>query len=185
VIVECESCRTRFRLDDAKVPATGAKVRCSRCKTAFIVHRKAASRDEAIEEVVAEATSPGAPRSPDVTQDLFDVSSSGAGTGTAPPSLGADDEKWEFDEDAGPGRPQPLSIGSDTSPEERAPALDDEDLDSLGSPSEWNFLRASRSRSSLTRSRASTSRLPGSWITLRSSGPATPRATASTRRPRG
>ena len=147
MIVECESCRTRFRLDDAKVPATGAKVRCSRCKTAFIVHRKTASRDEAIEEVVAEATNPGATRSPDVTQDLFDVSASRATTGAVAPSAGADEEKWEFDDDARPARQQAPPSATNEAPrgeKARAPALDEEDLDSLGSPSEWNFLGAGR-----------------------------------------
>jgi len=150
VIVECESCRTRFRLDDAKVPATGAKVRCSRCKTAFIVHRPTATRDEAIEEVVAEATNPGATRSPDVTQDLFDVSLSGTTGSAATPRAGADDEKWEFDEEpqAGTAGQKPAaqraSAGPARAEKPAAPALDEEDLDSLGSPSEWNFLGAAK-----------------------------------------
>lgn len=152
MIVECESCRTRFRLDDAKVPATGAKVRCSRCKTAFIVHRPSATRDEAIEEVVAEATAPGGPRSPDVTQDLFDVSASGGRRATAAPSAGPDDEKWEFDEEPRPASPPALPAARASAARERqaAPA-EEEDLDSLGSPSEWNLLGAGKADAAAAR----------------------------------
>ena len=37
VIVTCQQCATQFHLDDAKVPESGIKVRCSRCKFAFQV----------------------------------------------------------------------------------------------------------------------------------------------------
>jgi len=37
VIVTCHQCATQFHLDDAKVPPEGIRVRCSRCKFAFMV----------------------------------------------------------------------------------------------------------------------------------------------------
>jgi predicted Zn finger-like uncharacterized protein len=37
VIITCEKCETRFKLDDARISADGVKVRCSRCKHAFRV----------------------------------------------------------------------------------------------------------------------------------------------------
>jgi len=37
VIVTCQECQTQFQLEDAKVPKTGIRVRCSRCKCAFFV----------------------------------------------------------------------------------------------------------------------------------------------------
>ena len=37
MIVTCEQCSTQFKLDDAKVPEGGARVRCSRCKHAFFI----------------------------------------------------------------------------------------------------------------------------------------------------
>ena len=37
MIITCEKCSTRFQLDASRVPATGAKVRCSRCRHAFVV----------------------------------------------------------------------------------------------------------------------------------------------------
>jgi predicted Zn finger-like uncharacterized protein len=37
MIVVCEKCQTRFKLDRARLPARGAKVRCSRCRHRFHV----------------------------------------------------------------------------------------------------------------------------------------------------
>jgi predicted Zn finger-like uncharacterized protein len=37
MIVTCASCLTKFSLDDSKIPAQGAKVRCSRCQHVFHV----------------------------------------------------------------------------------------------------------------------------------------------------
>lgn len=37
MIVTCERCATQFQLDDSRIPATGVRVRCSRCKHAFQV----------------------------------------------------------------------------------------------------------------------------------------------------
>ncbi len=37
MILTCERCDTRFRLDESRLPARGARVRCSRCKHAFFV----------------------------------------------------------------------------------------------------------------------------------------------------
>ncbi|MBW2233979.1 MAG: zinc-ribbon domain-containing protein [Deltaproteobacteria bacterium] len=39
MIITCEKCETRFKLDDARISADGVKVRCSRCKHAFRVAR--------------------------------------------------------------------------------------------------------------------------------------------------
>lgn len=45
MIVQCDHCNTRFKLDDAKVKPGGVKVRCSKCKEIFLV-----KRDEPVEE---------------------------------------------------------------------------------------------------------------------------------------
>lgn len=49
MIVECAGCSTRFRLADEKIPARGARVRCSRCGATFRVEKPGAglpARDE-------------------------------------------------------------------------------------------------------------------------------------------
>ena len=37
MIVTCASCMTKFSLDESKIPANGAKVRCSKCQHVFFV----------------------------------------------------------------------------------------------------------------------------------------------------
>jgi predicted Zn finger-like uncharacterized protein len=143
VIVDCESCHTRFRLDESRIPATGAKVRCSRCKAAFVVQRPSATRDEIIDEVVAEASNPGTPLAPAPAEDLFEKTGSrgvsiGETENPAEPEP-AGDEKWEFDE-APSAAPHPGGTKSRSEPAP-APASDDsDDLDSLGSPEGWDLL---------------------------------------------
>ncbi|HEX2769737.1 MAG TPA: zinc-ribbon domain-containing protein, partial [Geobacteraceae bacterium] len=40
MIIQCDQCNTKFRLDDAKVPDKGVKVRCAKCKHIFKVQRE-------------------------------------------------------------------------------------------------------------------------------------------------
>lgn len=46
MIVECPSCSTRFNLDTSRIGERGAKVRCSVCSHAFVVHAQAALVDD-------------------------------------------------------------------------------------------------------------------------------------------
>ncbi len=157
MIVECESCKTRFRLDDARIPARGVKVRCSRCKTTFVVRRPSATHEEAIQEVVAEATSPGHSSAPEPAADLFGSSSSVIGEAlppqaATPPVEGG--EQWEFDDGprakaAAPGAPPELAAPrsrTTAAPRARTPARDEEALPSLGEPSGWDLLGESSER---------------------------------------
>lgn len=48
MIVECAQCRTKFRLDEARIGPRGAKVRCSKCSTAFVVKRPAPATDQEV-----------------------------------------------------------------------------------------------------------------------------------------
>lgn len=41
MIVQCENCKAKFRLDESKVPEQGRRVRCSKCKHVFTVRREA------------------------------------------------------------------------------------------------------------------------------------------------
>jgi predicted Zn finger-like uncharacterized protein len=40
MIIQCDQCKTKFRLDDSKVTDAGVKVRCSRCKNTFVVRKE-------------------------------------------------------------------------------------------------------------------------------------------------
>lgn len=37
MIINCEKCGTRFRLDDSRITGTGVKVRCTKCQNVFVV----------------------------------------------------------------------------------------------------------------------------------------------------
>ncbi|MBE9529239.1 MAG: zinc-ribbon domain-containing protein, partial [Proteobacteria bacterium] len=38
MIIECDSCSTKFRLDESRITGRGVKVRCTKCQSVFIVH---------------------------------------------------------------------------------------------------------------------------------------------------
>jgi len=40
MIIQCEQCRTKFKLDDAKIKDKGVKVRCAKCRHVFTVTRQ-------------------------------------------------------------------------------------------------------------------------------------------------
>jgi predicted Zn finger-like uncharacterized protein len=50
MIVTCASCLTKFNLEDSKIPARGAKVRCSRCKHVFFVPPPGPAKEEIVED---------------------------------------------------------------------------------------------------------------------------------------
>ncbi len=45
MIVQCDQCSAKFRLDDSKVKEGGAKVRCSKCKHIFLVQREVSAEE--------------------------------------------------------------------------------------------------------------------------------------------
>lgn len=63
MIIQCEQCRTKFRLDDSKVSERGIKVRCAKCRHIFTVRKDASTQEspasaEAITPPSAAAFSP-------------------------------------------------------------------------------------------------------------------------------
>ena len=54
MVIQCDQCRTRFRLDDAKLQGGSAKVRCSKCKHVFIVYRESPADDSQLTLAAAE-----------------------------------------------------------------------------------------------------------------------------------
>src|SRR5438093_1283903 len=43
MLIQCEKCRTRYNLDEAKIPGKGAKVTCPSCKNVFVVMKDASA----------------------------------------------------------------------------------------------------------------------------------------------
>lgn len=69
MVIVCQKCQTRFQLDESRIPRKGARVRCSRCKHAFVVAPPGA-HDETIHGLAAEAARTGRPAVPEPTADL-------------------------------------------------------------------------------------------------------------------
>ena len=79
MIVQCDQCNAKFRLDDSKVKDGGAKVRCSKCKHIFIVRKEAADEtdvDSFLDGLVP--SQPETPREPVNAVPSVGGSSSGA-----------------------------------------------------------------------------------------------------------
>src|SRR5215470_11230432 len=81
MIVQCESCETRFHVADARIPEKGARVRCSRCHHRFhITPSSAAPAAPAADGSARPAADGSAPRAPgddlDNPEFLFDDTTS-------------------------------------------------------------------------------------------------------------
>jgi len=72
VVVQCPSCRSRFRVADEKVSERGVRVRCSACKTVFAVKKSGAESNSATSEkkrAPATASSASLPPAPAAAGD--------------------------------------------------------------------------------------------------------------------
>ncbi len=136
MIVTCQRCETRFQLDDLRVPAAGARVRCSRCKHAFLALPPSASAEQTIHAAAEGALLAEAPTPPSVTEDLPEPLSSAT----------EDEDEWQFADQA-PPQPSPVhGPPSGTRADPWEGVLEDEkppearELDALGSPESWSFV---------------------------------------------
>lgn len=117
MIVTCEECSTSFELDESRIPATGARVRCSRCKHAFFLPNPNATDSQAVHSIAEDAAADAAPVVPPAADDLdagaasaaADVNAASAASvasevsaapvSPAPPEAEPDEEEWQFSEE--------------------------------------------------------------------------------------
>lgn len=147
MIVVCEKCNTRFQLDDGRVPAAGANVRCSRCKHAFfIVPESAANAD--IARHLALGAALGGDEAPPATDDLtqYDALSSTCETDR---DFGKEEEEeesdWEFNQEPASESPREFDpraeiLGIESPAGATANTISPDTLDHLGSPESWDLL---------------------------------------------
>jgi predicted Zn finger-like uncharacterized protein len=155
VIVRCERCETRFKLDESRLPARGARVRCSRCKHAFFVIPPGASREQLVHDVAAHsaATASAAHRTPGATWDLDEGNRPPApavtnAKATASPAAETEDENdWRFEDDvpiveASAAEASLDLTGSVTAPPSflAAPEANEDSFADLGDPETWDLL---------------------------------------------
>lgn len=96
MIVTCEECSTSFQLDDTRIPAAGARVRCSRCKHAFFLPNPSSSQSQVIQAVVEETVQAKAGHTPAPTRDL-----GGSPASVVGPAVRGEpeEEDWQFSEE--------------------------------------------------------------------------------------
>jgi predicted Zn finger-like uncharacterized protein len=94
VIITCEQCRTQFQLDDSRIPEGGVRVRCSRCKHAFVV-KPATEAGDPVDHAVEQALPEDEEQLAGSIQEL--------GPAAAPRSGAEEESDWEFND----GSPDP------------------------------------------------------------------------------
>jgi predicted Zn finger-like uncharacterized protein len=60
MIIQCDNCNTKFRLDDSKITGSGVRVRCSRCSHTFIVRKEPPADGDTFDTLLAGFGAPSA-----------------------------------------------------------------------------------------------------------------------------
>ena len=122
MIVSCPNCQTRYNLPDAKIPAGGAKVKCSKCAHVFKAELPPVTPEEKVESLLEDESPAADTQAGDDFEETFDDVAAGASDAAA--------EK----------EPEPPAEESaDESPEEDMPGMDDlfdESEDEIPDPDE-------------------------------------------------
>ncbi|WP_319541247.1 DUF3426 domain-containing protein [uncultured Pseudodesulfovibrio sp.] len=79
MIVTCPNCETRYNLPDEKIPAGGAKVKCSKCAQVFKAEHPPVTPEEEVEALLEEEGQGGDTQAGDEFDETFeDVAAGGA-----------------------------------------------------------------------------------------------------------
>jgi predicted Zn finger-like uncharacterized protein len=147
VIVICEHCETRFKLDETRIPPGGARVRCSRCKHAFFLPAPGGDEPDLLDELISQ-TAAEPLRAPHPTEDLSGGFPLSEPTAPEPPTqeplvegppsapareIEASESEWEFSDDF------PRDDAADESMDLSSDRLELDD-DASGSPAEESGL---------------------------------------------
>jgi predicted Zn finger-like uncharacterized protein len=102
LIVTCDECSTSFELDESRIPVTGARVRCSRCKHAFFLPNPTASATDAADSIAEEVAGDETAGVPTASRDLAGLDGSVASEANPPessPVSEPEEEEWQFTEE--------------------------------------------------------------------------------------
>ncbi|BDQ34421.1 DUF3426 domain-containing protein [Pseudodesulfovibrio portus] len=115
MILTCPNCDTRYNLPDEKIPAGGAKVKCSKCGQVFKAELPPETPEEEVEALLEEESAGGDTQAGDDFDETFEDVAAGAGAG-------GDEIEEPEDEPAGDGGLDDDLFGDD---EEEGAELDD------------------------------------------------------------
>jgi predicted Zn finger-like uncharacterized protein len=126
MIVTCPNCQTRYNLPDDKIPAGGAKVKCSKCSHVFKAELPPTTPEEEVESLLEEESPATGAQAGDEFEETFDEVASGGD------DAGAPEEEIVSENEPEPSNQEPV----DESPKDDEPGLDalfdssDQDADS-------------------------------------------------------
>jgi predicted Zn finger-like uncharacterized protein len=132
MIVQCDECKAKFKLDESRIGANGAKVRCSKCRHVFMVQHSS-TRDEEDMDSLLSGFDTGAPSEP-ATPEVPASAGEGAGSFSFSGLMG--------DADTGPtsDEPAPGTVPSSTGAFEFGDDLfSDEQESKVSSTQEFDF----------------------------------------------
>ncbi|HEB90676.1 MAG TPA: hypothetical protein ENI85_13980, partial [Deltaproteobacteria bacterium] len=143
MIVTCEECSTSFQLDEARIPMTGARVRCSRCKHAFFLPHPDASPARAADAIAEEAaTDPMAGVPPAASDAAVDRAETPVGSGEVEP----EEEEWQFSKEIRVEGDEESASGEDFGPAPDFAAGLDSDGTMHGNPASGSDLHTRETR---------------------------------------
>jgi len=126
MIVTCPNCETRFNLPDDKVPAGGAKVKCSKCAQVFKAEHPPVTPEEEVEALLEEEGQGGDTQAGDEFDETFeDVAAGGAPSEEEAPAEEPADEPQEEPVAEAEEPPAPADDPADEVVEEDLPDTDD------------------------------------------------------------
>lgn len=109
MIIQCDKCSTKFRLDDSRITTNGVKVRCTKCQNVFVVAPPPPAEEVQVEEVFG-AKQPAKAQEP-----------SFAGSPTAPKPESKPDSNLKFDFERPPDEEDSSAGASSSIEDERDP----------------------------------------------------------------
>jgi len=137
MIVTCPNCQTRYNLPDDKVPAGGAKVKCSKCAHVFKADPPPATPEEEVETLLEEETPAPESGADEEFNETFDEVAAGGDTPAAETSDDPVPEE-EPDADEAAGEEDLFGDADDEDVEDEMPDVDDlfNDADEAPEPEE-------------------------------------------------
>ncbi|HEY5512260.1 MAG TPA: DUF3426 domain-containing protein [Geomonas sp.] len=115
MILQCDQCNTRFRLDDAKLKPGGVKVRCSKCRHVFLAGAELKHEESEFDAILSGLGAPA-------PEQREQVAAETAG--------------FTFDEEAGTAPAAPEAATAPQPAAERAPQQESADFSAFDFPSE-------------------------------------------------
>ena len=125
MILQCDQCNTKFRLDDSKLKPGGVKVRCSKCRHVFLAGAEQSHEESEFDAILSGLGAPAPEKGPEAapagleTGTAFgseDMPAAERGTHGAAEQLGSNFAEFEFGDEPDEPPQQPAVEEQESSP---------------------------------------------------------------------